>query len=233
MDRSEKIAQDHLYSRGFSKVVYEPDGNVPPDLLADDRIACEVRRLNENERGRSAPKGLEETEIPFLARFRNVLRSIGAPQTRSWWVRVRIQRPLPKWHHIEPEARAYLHRVQRQQAEVYPVHRIGGTVEIQAFNRSTPAKDAFTLGIVSDSDSGGWVIESLERNLRLCIEEKTAKVASFRSQYPEWWLVLVDHVAYGLDSFDLAQFRKSVRVPHTWDRVVIVNPLDHTHYFEI
>jgi hypothetical protein len=89
------------------------------------------------------------------------------------------------------------------------------------------------LGIVSDSDSGGWVIESLERNLRLCIEEKTAKVASFRSQYPEWWLVLVDHVAYGLDSFDLAQFRKSVRVPHTWDRVVIVNPLDHTHYFEI
>ena len=45
MDTSEKIAYDFLLHQGFKSIVYEPDGNVPPDFLADGRVAIEVRRL--------------------------------------------------------------------------------------------------------------------------------------------------------------------------------------------
>ena len=44
MDRSEQVAMKHLLFCGFSTVVYEPDGNVPPDFLVDGSIAVEVRR---------------------------------------------------------------------------------------------------------------------------------------------------------------------------------------------
>ncbi len=49
MDQSESHARDYLEHLGLGRVVYQPDGNVPPDFLVDGRIAVEVRRLNENE----------------------------------------------------------------------------------------------------------------------------------------------------------------------------------------
>lgn len=58
----------------------------------------------------------------------------------------------------------------------------------------------FTLGSRVDADSGGWRLAELERNLGLCIAEKTAKVAAYRARYPEWWLLLVDQIGYGLVS---------------------------------
>jgi hypothetical protein len=41
MNDSEKLVFEYLKSRGFDKVVYEPDGKVPPDFLIDGRIAVE------------------------------------------------------------------------------------------------------------------------------------------------------------------------------------------------
>ncbi len=48
MDRTEKLVSEHLAHRGYKYVVYEPDGNIPPDFLVDGSIAIEVRRLNQN-----------------------------------------------------------------------------------------------------------------------------------------------------------------------------------------
>jgi len=45
MDRSETVGMHHLLFRGHSDVIYEPDGNVPPDFLVEGRSAVEVRRL--------------------------------------------------------------------------------------------------------------------------------------------------------------------------------------------
>ncbi len=49
MDTSERIVWEYLLHRGFRDVVYEPEGKVPPDFLVDNRVAVEVRRLNQNE----------------------------------------------------------------------------------------------------------------------------------------------------------------------------------------
>jgi hypothetical protein len=39
MDATEALAARYLESLGLGPVVYEPDGNVPPDFLLGDRVA--------------------------------------------------------------------------------------------------------------------------------------------------------------------------------------------------
>lgn len=41
MDASEAIVKKSLKHMEFQSVVYEPDGNVPPDFLANGRVAVE------------------------------------------------------------------------------------------------------------------------------------------------------------------------------------------------
>jgi hypothetical protein len=48
MNSKEKIAQNYLVSLGFKDIVFEPDGNIPPDFAVEGKIAVEVRRLNQN-----------------------------------------------------------------------------------------------------------------------------------------------------------------------------------------
>ena len=65
MDATEKLVAKHLKHRGYANVVYEPDGNIPPDFLVDGTIAIEVRRLNQNHFDGPDAKGLEEVAIPL------------------------------------------------------------------------------------------------------------------------------------------------------------------------
>src|SRR6185437_1149448 len=51
LDLSEELAKKYLQSIGTKSVIYQPDGNIPP----------EVRRLNQNEITDSGYRGLEET----------------------------------------------------------------------------------------------------------------------------------------------------------------------------
>jgi hypothetical protein len=60
MDSSERIVSEYLSHRGFRDVVFEPNGyKTIPDFLLDDRIAVEVRRLNQNEDTPEGPRGLD------------------------------------------------------------------------------------------------------------------------------------------------------------------------------
>jgi len=233
VDRSETLARNHLVYRGYEHSIYEPDGNVPPDFVLEGRIAVEVRRLNENERDTPSPKGLEETEIPLLMGLQKLIKSFGSASSKAWWVALRYRRPFPTWATLAAPARAFLEDISDGRLSARVSRHIDKNVELEAIPRSGTGGDVFHVAIMSDDDSGGWVLEELERNLRLCIDEKTAKVAKLRHKYPIWWLLLIDQVSYGLTEFDRAQFQSSVRIEHTWDKVILVNPLDHTHYFEL
>jgi hypothetical protein len=93
--------------------------------------------------------------------------------------------------------------------------------------------DYFVPGVVVDDDSGGWLIPELKRNLSLIVEEKSGKTSDFRPRYPEWWLVLVDHIGFGLDEHDRRAFKQHVCLVHDWDRVVLVHPTNPQRSFDI
>lgn len=79
----------------------------------------------------------------------------------------------------------------------------------------------------------GWVLSELERNIQVCIEEKTPKVTPYLDRYDEWWLALVEYIGYGLSEFDQDRFAGQVQVPHPWSRIIIVNPVDPSKSFEL
>ena len=192
-----------------------------------------MRRLNQNERGLSIPKGLEEVEIPLLMGLRSCLRSYGPAASASWWIAIHFKRPVPRWSTLDASARAFFDSVRQAPTERRAARAVDGNVQLEAIPRSGTGGDTFDLALTNDGDSGGWVLEELERNLNLIIAEKTKKIAIVRARYRVWWLLLVDQIAFGLSEYDRAQFEASIQIRHQWDEVVLVNPLDHTHYFEM
>jgi len=85
-----------------------------------------------------------------------------------------------------------------------------------------------------DHDSGGFVVVEIEQNIRICLAEKAARVATIRGKYPEWWLALVDRIGYGvLHDFDRESLRELLHSDDRWDKVIPVNPLDPARGFEV
>lgn len=230
MDSCEALARDHLLGRGYRDVVYEPDGKVPPDFVLDGRIAVEVRRLNQNERHPTRAIGLNVVAGPLLARIQSLCHEHGAANGASWWVTVRFRRPVPPRDRLLAETRTFLDGVRSRRSSRQAVI---DTVELRAIPRPDQRGKTFELGVVVDEDSHGPVFGELERNLRLVIHEKSLKIGPVRSRYPEWWLVLVDHVAHGLSREDQAEFRRTMHIAQDWDRIVVMNPLDPLDYFEL
>jgi len=234
MDRSERIVSEYFSHRGFRDVVYEPDGNVPPDFLLNGLIAVEVRRLNQNEDTPEGPRGLEEAAIPLQARISRMLGTLGSGSSgESWYVVYSFRRPLPSWDELANALRVELTAF-RDNAEHQPTSRTIATgFRVRLFRAGRPYPDFFVFGGYTDGDSGGFVLSELDRNIRICIAEKTKKISRVRERYPHWWLVLVDHVGYGLSGSDREQLRQLVQLDHSWNKIILVNPLDATQGYEL
>lgn len=234
MDSSEKIVFDYLSHQGFKDVVYEPDGNVPPDFLLDGRIAVEVRRLNQNEQTESGPRGLEEVAKPLWSRMNRLVKSLGPPIVRaSWYVCYRFKRPVPPWKQLEPRLRDAL--LDFRDGNNHQRTRIDCSdgFSLQILPAGTLYSTFFVLGGCVDRDSGGWVLPELERNLRICVDEKSRKVSRVRTKYPEWWLLLVDHIGHGLSKLDREQFREQLQMVHDWNKIILVDPLNTNRAIEV
>jgi hypothetical protein len=224
-----------LTSLKIGEVVYEPDGNIPPDCLVDGRIAVEVRRLNQNEAIAGTYRGLEVTSKPLHSLVTRVLDESGPPvASQSWFVWYTVRRPLPPWRDLESLVRSAV-RAFRERVDDPPEQiRVAPGLRLDFFPASDQHDTLLLLGGSSDHDSGGFVVAELLANLDLCIAEKTKKIARVHERYPEWWLLFDDRIAYGvLDRQDVAELRALLRAPHQFTRVLLVNPELPTRAVEI
>src|SRR5688500_2818833 len=102
MNASETQVKRFLERNGYVDVVYEPDGNVPPELSMNGATPIEVRKRNQHNEWPSKPRGLAETAIPFESTMRRVLRSLGPPRFGvSWFVSYAFSRPIPERRIVE------------------------------------------------------------------------------------------------------------------------------------
>jgi hypothetical protein len=228
LNPDEQIAKDHLERRGVH-LVFEPDGkSTPPDFLLDGRIAVEVRRLNQNETVSGEPRGLEEVAKPLLDKVKGLLPTLGPAVGESWFVYYEIRRPLPPLQEIAAALRTTLTAFRNDPERKHPgPDSVPGLRRLILLNAGGPHSDFFLPGGYADRDSGGFAISEIIRNLRICVAEKTRKVARVRHKYPEWWLLLVDRIGYGvLDSEEFGRLRQLAQLDHDWDKILLVNPLN-------
>jgi len=237
MDDSERLADQYLRSLNLGAVVYEPDGNVPPDFSVAARIGVEVRRLNQNfEFVDGSREGLEQLSIPLWQRFKRFLPTIGPSQLgECWYVGLDFRRPLVEWRVLRPliESRLRTFMLQPERAPI--TIDICSNLALDLFRAGKDHGSFFVLGASSDDDAGGWVMGEVERNLRLCIAEKERKIRPYRTKYSAWWLVLADHIDYGMDPADRITFRREVmpRLQHSFDKIILIDPRDHRRAFEV
>jgi hypothetical protein len=237
MDDSERLVRDHLAHLGFERIVYQPDGNIPPDFLVDGKIAVEVRRLNENELAESGGfRGLETDRISTGRKFHALLRSFGpAKSGTSWFVGCKLKRPIPRWKEIEEDLRRKLEDFRdNEDRQKLSVLRITDGFEAHIVHQaSSPHSTFFVFAGCNDRDMGGFVFGDTQWNLRLCVEDKLRRIACVRHKYPEWWLVFVDYIGLAIvESCDQELYRR-LDIEHDLDRVILVCPLDPTRAFEV
>lgn len=237
MDESESHVRDYLEQLGHKQIIYQPDGNVPPDFLVDGRIAVEVRRLNENELTESGGfRGLETDRISTGLKFRALLRSLGRSKSgTSWFVGCKVKRPIPRWETIEKDLRRELENVRdnegRQQLSVLQIAE--GFEAIIVHQASNPHPTCFVFAGCNDRDVGGFSFGDTQWNLRLCVEDKMRRIARVRHKYPEWWLVFVDHIGFGIDSCDQELYRQHLDIEHNLDRLILLSPADKGRAFDV
>jgi hypothetical protein len=235
MKPEERWAQEYLEHRGFEDVVFEPDGNVTPDFRVNGNIAIEVRRLNQEHQAESGePEGLEQLARPLDERLRALLETLGPPVNGvSWCVSYTFKRPqLTKtWQAV---VREKLRPFQGGAVEVDDgVVNIDRNFRLSLKRASEPGRLAFFMGGHVDSNAGGWIISELQANLTRCIREKTLKIeacppgsaSSYRSKYPEWWLIFIDFINGGT--------QEPVQIKHDWDKVLVMHPSNFAGAYEI
>lgn len=232
MDASEAIVEKLLRNMGFQKVVYEPDGNVPPDFLVDDEIAVEVRRLNQNHDSGGGKRGLEETSIPLWQKIEKLAHSFGPADGVSWFVFFRFSRPVKPWKKLESELRkafaSFKARSSRTAGRIYA----NKNFELEVWPASKPLQHYFRMGGTSDDQSGGLIVAEMLDNIEHCASEKLEKISDHKNKYAKWWLVLTDHIGRGLDDFDKEQLLSHAKRPVGWDKIIVVSPSNPDNWFE-
>ena len=95
-NEDENIVREYLVTH-FDKVIHEPDGNVSPDFLVNDKIAIEVRRLNQQFRGVNKTVGLETDQFRLMDAIRRKLSKYPLDKTsKSYFVTISYKRPIGK-----------------------------------------------------------------------------------------------------------------------------------------
>ena len=222
MDNAEKIAESYLKTL-FGKVVFEPDGNITPDFLADDNIAVEVRRLNQNYFNGDETKGLEQEQITLFNSFGKICSTFDTTiNEECYWVMPKYKRPICSMKTLKKSLKEALAKFLLLPATPQTIP-IGTNFSIQILKAGSKTKQKFRIGGESDQDSGGWIHEIYTKNINHVIQEKAGKISPHKHKYNTWWLILVDQLG-PLDEFDKPAIIQNLKKGTSWDQVVVIHP---------
>jgi len=233
MDTSEKAVLKYLKCNGYKNVVFEPDGNVPPDFIVNS-AAIEVRRLNQNYFSGSQVVGLEEISIPLWHRIESLVQNIEVIDfDESWHVTINFMRPIGKLKEVGLTIKDQLLKFVQLPEKKSPYIIYCNNFDIELYRASIVYESYFICSGQDDLDAGGFTLSEMKNNIDYCIQEKSEKIRKYKHNYEYWWLALVDHISRGLNDHDIAMLREGIRLPPDWDKLIVINPRDIGRSFEL
>jgi len=228
MNSDEIIAQKYLST--FGKLIFEPDGNIPPDFAFESKVGVEVRRLNQNYREGSTVQGLESGSISIQESLQSELDKFGLNEKGEGYIlSLGYQRPMTNMKKIKKKARDAIESFEQNPQSLPVTLNLSETVEFKIEAKTDKTSKKYTIGVVSDWDSGGYVNQMYIDELNHCIDEKSVKVESYLEEYSQWWLVLVDHLCSFMKE-DLDEILNGIKSKGKFDKVVLI---DHASKVEI
>jgi hypothetical protein len=235
MDQAELIAQQHLFYQlpGSDRVVHEPDGNITPDFLVDGQIEIEVRRLNEHDWNHDNHRPLEELEIPLVRQIRSLINVNEYPCEKTFGIIMHFGRPLPNKRSIEKGTKRFLDEIRRSSEPQGMRKEVAPRIHLICTGDFVSTGTAFKFLGWWDDNQGGSILPLVERNVRICADNKLKKVRPYKQKYQVWWLLLVDYVSAGANDYERLDFKDALSLSHDFDRVLLVDPLETTRTLEL
>jgi hypothetical protein len=229
LQKEEETARDYFKTKGFDDIAFEPKGNRPPDLLLDNEIAVEVRRLNQFK----GNKPLEELRSKIEPRLLTLFNEYKNGQhSMSAWVSFYYSRPLKVDKGLIKQIKNTLDdHVKDMTAE--KEYLFGDRLRIKIGPSKKTYDRPFVYRISVDNDHGGLVIQNIYESLKLIIPEKKNKIKPYRAEYKIWWLALIDTIGYGLDNNDIKQLRQVIDFEIPFDKVFLISATNHEYGIEL
>jgi hypothetical protein len=229
----ELIAKNYLLSKGFNDIIYEPDGNIPPDFLVESNIAIEVRRLNQFITINKKDLSIEDQKYRLMPRITKLLNKYTLSGGHSAYVSVEYSRPIGNYKLIEVKLTEVFdkHLDSLDQAKEY-------IIDNHLKIRIRPAKRLFgdktyVYGSISDHDSGGCVVGEIIKSLKKIVPEKERKIERVYSKYNEWWLLLVDTTNLGFSIEDSDQLKTVPISSDLFTKILLLSSFSHLDGYEI
>lgn len=229
-NREEKLVIDNLSYQGYENILFEPDGNIPPDILVDNKIAIEVRRLNQNQKTVNGFKGLEQDEFLVHGILRKIMEEVSDEDyEKSAFVGYYFKRPIPSKNEIKKFAKEVLenHKSSIDEMREYEYNKY---FRMMVFPSEIKLDQQYEYGMSTDGDSGGFIVSLIYENLKLIISEKEEKTKNYRNKYSEWWLAVVDTIGYGLSDLDLGQLNDLPKIENQFDRLLLISAIDYKSF---
>jgi hypothetical protein len=235
MDATEQIVKDFLSLQGHSDIEYEPLGcSKAPDFSLNGKIAIEVRRLNQHHFTQDYARGLEVDAQPLIQKVQSTLATFGAPiEDKSWYVFVRFSRPTPGHKQIAAQTKVALDRFISEGEQSFGQIHQTKTFALDLYEAGPGRDQKFIFGGYNDIQSGGFVVEQLEKNIQHCVNEKARKVSDIHHMYTEWWLALVDHIGFHFGDFRHDIFQTVALERQQWSRILVISPRPPHQVYEV
>lgn len=231
MNWDESIAEQYL-KKHYANVIYEPDGNIPPDFSANGCIGIEVRRLNQQHCDNGETKGLEETRIPLYKAVENVLAEYSLSQNgNNFWLQLKFKRDIGILKDIKKNTTLAIKEFQAQNEKIPFTYQLSENVTLKFVAKASSHSPKYKIGTASDQDSGGWVVDMYTQHITHCITEKEQKIQAYKNKYQAWWLLLVDHISC-MDSYDKEDIVKKLTKPSCFEKIIVIKH-DGSFQFEI
>lgn len=218
----EEKVYNFLKSKGYKNIKYEPDGNVPPDFLINEKIAVEVTRLNfENI----------EWTYEFIKEVRDIVENFKRENFTNYVLfTVRFNALIN-----ERKIKRYIKYIREilcnydgntEKDEVLDNYVEISLKPILDGNKSSKILDPY---LFSSSITIGFLVSEAYKKLKKVIIEKGEKKTKINTKYDFWWLILVDHTGICLSSNserDLKKLKELVMndksICSEWDEISIL-----------
>ncbi len=191
MNLEEIIAEDYLKGLSLGQIIFEPDGNIPPDFNIGKTIGVEVRRLNQNYFGNSEPEGLEQLSFPLWDLLEKESSKFDTKyKGNSYWIFIEYNRPNNESgkdtaKSIKKNLNNFLLGGGQTPADLI----VNNNLTLSLYPSSPAPGNVFRMGGGIDHDSGGALLSMYIDNITHCINEKSNKVSSYLNRYEKWWLL--------------------------------------------
>jgi hypothetical protein len=232
MKSEEKIAFEYIKTMGFTDIVYEPNGNIPPDFLLNKHVAIEVRRLNQHYIKDGNPEAIEKLFFRLVPKLMNLLKQIKVKDfDHSVAVSIRFNRPLSLDQRLIKGISLLLNQ---NAGKIHdPInYQIHENLLLKFFPIQKKYDDYYVFGSSSDFDSGGLVVGLMHDAIKIAITEKQNKIEKEFDKFSEWWLILIDNIGYHLNYIDIQQLKEMPKLKHYFKKIIIVSPWNQDSCFE-